>query len=85
MSTTMHKPATTPMPGQRSTPECTACLFPHLSIPTQGPQCTLGYHGVFNLILWVLYTGMQWQCVPLPTDPQGKPALHSSNVYRALA
>jgi len=28
---------------------------------------------VFNLILWVFYTGMQWKCLPVPTDTQGKP------------
>ena len=25
-------------------------------------KSALGYHRVFNLILWVLYTGMQWKC-----------------------
>jgi hypothetical protein len=33
--------------------------LPHLSMPKRGPKCKLGYHRVFNLILWVLYTGMQ--------------------------
>ena len=28
---------------------------------------------------------MQWKCVPLPTDPPGKPALHDTSVYRAVA
>jgi len=35
-------------------------------------QCKLGYHRVFNLILWVLYTGMQWKCLPVPQDTNGK-------------
>jgi transposase len=48
-------------------------------------SCKLGYHRVFNLILWVLYTGMQWKCLPIPTDAQGKPAIHYTNVYRAFA
>jgi transposase len=54
-------------------------------MPKRGPKCKLGYHGVFNFILWVLYTGMQWKCLPIPKDPEGKPALHYSNVYRAFA
>ena len=54
-------------------------------MPKRGPKCTLGYHGVFNLILWVLYTGMQWKCLPIPKDAEGKPALHYTNVYRAFA
>src|SRR5712692_9531343 len=76
MSTTAEKPATTPIPVQLSATEFTAFLFPHLSMPKRGPKCKLGSHRVFNLILWVLYTGMQWKCLPVPKDAQGKPAIH---------
>src|SRR2546422_154239 len=79
------KPATTPIPVQLSEPEFTAFIFPHLSMPKRGPQCKLGYHRVFNLILWVLYTGMQWKCLPVPQDAPGKPAIHYTTVYRAFA
>jgi transposase len=79
------KPATTPIPVQWSENEFTAFILPHLSRPKRGPQCKLGYHGVFTLILWVLYTGMPWTCWPVPKDPQGKPAIHDTNVYRAFA
>ena len=51
----------------------------------RGPKCTLGSHRVFHLILWVLYTGMQWKCVLVPKDAQGKPAIHSTTVYRVFA
>ena len=54
-------------------------------MPKRGPKGKLGYHRLFNLILWVLYTGMPWKCVPRPKDPQGKPALHDTNVYKAFA
>ena len=70
MSTTAQQPATTPIPVQLSEPEFTAFILPHLSMPKRGPKCTLGYHRVFNLILWLLYTGMQWKCLPVPTDAQ---------------
>jgi transposase len=85
MSTTIAKPATTPIPVQLSESEFTACIFPHLSRPKRGPKCKLGYHRVFNFILWVLYTGMQWKCLPIPKDTHGKPEIHYSNVYRAFA
>jgi transposase len=85
MSTTIAKPATTPIPVQLSESEFTACIFPHLSMPKRGPKCKLGYHRVFNFILWVLYTGMQWKCLPIPKDTHGKPEIHYSNVYRAFA
>jgi transposase len=84
-STTAQKPATTPIPVQLSATEFTAFIFPHLSMPKRGPQCKLGYHRLFNLILWVLYTGMQWKCVPVPQDAHGKPAIHYTTVYRAFA
>src|SRR5256886_12605951 len=85
MSTTAQKPATTPIPVQLSEPEFTAFILPHLSMPKRGPKCKLGYYRVFNLILWVLYTGMQWKCLPVPTDTQGKPAIHYTTVYKVFA
>jgi transposase len=85
MSTTTAKPATTPVPIQLSNMEFHEFIFPCLSMPKRGPKCKLGYHHVFNLILWVLYTGMQWKCLPVPKDAHGKPAIHYTNVYRAFA
>ena len=37
-----------------------------------------------NLILWVLYTGMQWKCLPVPTDANGTPAIHYTTVYKVF-
>jgi transposase len=85
MSTRAKHAATTPIPVQLSAPEFHEFILPHLSMPKRGPTCKLGYHRLFNLILWVLYTGMQWKCLPIPKDPQGKPALHYTNVYKAFA
>jgi transposase len=84
MSTTAPQPVTTPIPVQLSEPEFDAFILPHLSMPKRGPKCKLGYYRVFNLILWVLYTGMQWKCLPVPTDAQGKPAIHYLKVARKL-
>jgi transposase len=85
MSTRAKHAATTPIPVQLSAPEFHEFILPHLSRPKRGPTCKLGYHRVFNLILWVLYTGMQWKCLPIPRDGHGKPAIHYTNVYRAFA
>jgi transposase len=46
---------------------------------------TIGYYRVFNLILWVLYTGMQWKCLPVPREPDGTPAIHYTTVYKVFA
>src|SRR5919108_3505935 len=85
MSTTAPKPATTPIPVQLSETEFTAFILPHLSMPKRGPKCKLGYHRVFNFILWVLYTGMQWKCLPIPQDPTGTPVIHYTTVYKVFA
>src|SRR5262244_3659662 len=85
MSTTAPKPATTPIPVQLSEPEFETFILPHLSMPKRGPKCKLGYYRVFNFILWVLYTGMQWKCLPVPREPDGTPAIHYTTVYKVLA
>ena len=84
-STTAQKPATTPIPVQLSETEFATFIFPHLSMPKRGPKCKLGYHRVFNLILWLLYTGMQWKCLPVPTDTNGTPVIHYTTVYKVFA
>src|SRR5499425_2437244 len=85
MSTTAPQSATTPIPVQLSAPEFEAFLLPHLSMPKRGPKCKLGYYRVFNLILRVIYTGMQWKCLPVPTDAHGTPAIHYTTVYKVFA
>ena len=78
-------PETTPIPVQLSESEFTACICPHLSMPKRGPRCKIGYHRLFNLMLWVLYMGMQWKGLPIPKGPTGRSDIHYTNVYRAFA
>ncbi len=85
MSTMAPKPVTTPIPVQLSEPEFEAFILPHLSMPRRRPKCKLGYYRVFNLILWLLYTGMQWKGLPVPKDANGKPAIHYTTVYKVFA
>src|SRR5713226_10299930 len=85
MPTSAKRPATTPIPVQLSATEFHEFILPHLSMPKRGPKCKLGYHCLFNLILWVLYTGMQWKCLPVPKDTDGKPAIHYTTVYKVFA
>jgi transposase len=85
MSAPAKNAATTPIPVQLSETEFNEFIFSHLSMPKRGPRCKIGYHRLFNLILWVLYTGMQWKCLPMLKDAHGKPEIHYTNVYRAFA
>jgi transposase len=85
MHTTAATPATTPIPVQLSETEFSVFILPHLSMPKRGPKCTLGSDRVFNLLLWGLYTGRQWKCLPVPTDSRGTPALHDTTGYNVFA
>ena len=85
MPTPTKRPTTTPIPVQLSATEFHEFIFPHLSMPKRGPKCTLGYHRLFNLILWVLYTSMPWKCLPVPTDTDGKPAIPYTTVDNVFA
>ena len=85
MSATAPKPVMTPIPVQVSEPGFATFILPHLSMPKRWPKCKLGYYRVFNLILWILYTGMPWKCLPMPTDTQGKPAIHYTTIYKVFA
>lgn len=80
-----QKPTITPIPVQLSESEFNQFILPHLSMPKRGPRCKLGYHRVFNLILWLLYTGMQWKCLPVPKAPDGTDAIHYTTVYKVFA
>jgi hypothetical protein len=42
MSTTVQKPATTPIPVQLSEAEFEEFILPHLSMPKRGPKCKMG-------------------------------------------
>jgi transposase len=79
------KLATTPIPVQLSAPEFHQFILPHLSMPKRGPRCKLGYHRLFNLILWVLYTGMPWKCLPVPQNTDGTATIHYTTVYKVFA
>jgi hypothetical protein len=85
MGTRAKPAATTPRPVPRSAPEFQAGIVPHLSRPKRGPTCQLGYHHVFHRIFGVLSTGLPWQCLPVPKDPAGQPALHDTPVDPVFA
>ena len=85
MPAPVKKPTPTPIPVQLSEAEFTKFILPHLSMPKRGPKCKLGYHHVFNLILWVLHTGMQWKCLPVPKATDGTDVIHYTTLYKVFA
>lgn len=52
-------------------------VAPHLSKGTRGPKPKVSRYRIFNCILEVLRTGMQWDALRV-----GRNELHPSNVYK---
>ena len=60
-------------------------VLPCLTMPKRGPRSTIGYFKVFNYILKVLYTGMQWKMLPIDKTLDGKLEIHYTRIYRNFA
>jgi transposase len=82
---TVSKPDYNVIPVQLSAEEFEKFILPHLSLPRRGPQCKIGYHKPFNYILKVLYTGMQWKELPIDKNPDGRPEIHYTGVFKLFA
>jgi len=52
-------------------------LAPHLKKPTKGPKPKLSLYKLFNYILYVLHTGIQWDQLKTKRNE-----LHWTNVYK---
>lgn len=80
-----EKPEYKVIPVQLGEKDFEKFILPHLSLPKRGPDCKIGYHKAFNLILKVLYTGMQWKEMPIDKAPDGKPEIHYTVIYKLFA
>ena len=52
-------------------------IRPHLRKPIKGPKPTLSHYQIFNYILYVLHTGIQWEELKVKRNQ-----LHWSNIYK---
>lgn len=52
-------------------------ILPHLRQPIKGPKHKISLYKIFNYILYVMHTGIQWQKLPIY-----KNEVHWSNVYK---
>jgi transposase len=80
-----EKPVFRTIPVQLTEAQFEQFILPHLSLPKRGPYCKIGYHRVFNYILTVLYTGMQWKQLPIVKDALGHPEIHYTVIYKLFA
>ncbi len=77
MAKSNRKQVYTRIPTQVNKKEFNEFILPYLSMPKRGPLCKIGYFKVFNYILKVLYTGMQWIELSIDNGSDGKPCLDS--------
>lgn len=60
-------------------------FLPHLSISKRGPKMKIGMLKMFNYILRVLYTGMQWKSLECDKNSNGQAEIHYTSVYKKFA
>src|SRR5512139_3176050 len=65
------------IPKQVSRKDFNKYINPHLRKPRKGPKPKISFYKIFNYILYVLHTGIQWDKLKTKRNE-----LHWSNVYR---
>jgi len=65
------------LPIQVSRKDFNQYILPHLSRARRGPKGKLSRYQIFNYILYVLHTGVQWNQLPIR-----RKEIHWSNVYK---
>ena len=79
------KPVYKEIPTQVNQKQFSEFFLSYLSLPKRGPKCKIGYWKVLNLILKVLYTGIQWKELPINKGIDGKPEIHYTVIYKQYA
>ena len=64
------------IPKQVSRKDFNKYINPHLSKPKKGPKPKISFYKIFNYILYVLHTGIQWNQLKTRRNE-----IHWSNVY----
>jgi transposase len=85
MKKSLQKKGNWTIPTELKEAEFNKYVLPNLTMPRRGPRCKIKYWIIFNLILDVLYTGMQWKMLNIPKDERGKAVIHYTQVYRYFA
>ena len=81
----IRKPVYTTIPTKITMKMFDEFFLPYLSMPKRGPKCKIGYFRIFNYILKILYTGMQWKELTIDNRPDGNPDIHYTSIYKKFA
>ena len=65
------------IPKQISRKDFNKYVNPHLSKPKKGPKPKISYYKIFNYIVYVLHTGIQWRQLRTRRNE-----IHWTNIYR---
>lgn len=70
------------IPTNLSEKDFNCYILPHLVFSKFGPKLKVSPYKIFNYIVRVLYTGMQWRALEIDCDESGKPEISYSNIWR---
>ncbi|CAN5453879.1 hypothetical protein BH10PSE19_BH10PSE19_13780 [soil metagenome] len=82
MKKSILKPKNKVIPTQLTEKQFNEFVLLHLSEGRAGPKCKIPLYNVFNYVLKIIHTGMQWHQLPIKIDDLGKPEIHYSRVFR---
>lgn len=57
-------------------------ILPHLSVGSREPNCSIPLYQVFNYILMIIHTGMQWKNLPIDKGEDGKAIICYTRIFR---
>lgn len=70
------------IPRQLSLTEFNLYIAPYIPYGKRGPNPNISWHEIFNYILQVLYTGVQWSSLPIRRNPvSNKPVISYTRVH----
>jgi transposase len=72
------------IPTQVSEEQFNLIVLPHLSKGKRGPHSKLSSFKIFNYILKLIHTGVQWYCLPIEKGINGTAEIHFTRVYRTF-
>ena len=72
------------IPTTLSENEFNEFVLPHLKKGTRGPSKKISFFKLFNYILKLMYTGCQWEQIPIDKNEDGKPEIHYTNIYNSF-
>ncbi len=70
------------IPTQLTETQLNQFVLPYLSKGKRGLATKLPFYKIFYYILILLYTGMQWQSLPIKQDVHGQPEIHYTRIHR---